>query len=218
MRIRALSFILLSALLLSLLSCAGKASVGDSTVTSENGTELKKESVCFESDSCVGNTMSLGNENEKVTVIRETGMLDAYYALLEETFDALSGVFLQNENNCRLENMVPIAALYDSLHALKRYDNKEFFKENVLLMIDFHAGGGIDEVLVKDVYIKEEGGKKSVVIDAVKVLNKDGFGADAELTYSFFVAIPNDLGVDLDKDVIVNWESVVDTLYLSVWH
>ena len=214
MKIKILSLVLLSAMILSLVSC-GKSAPANGSATPETEASDKVTKVPFESGYCVGNYVFIGEENEKITVIQETGMLDGYYADLHETFDGLSDLFLNHKGNWRLENMAGIAALSDSLRALARYDNKAFLKENVLLMIDFRSGGGIDDVRVQDVYVKEEGSKKTLVIDAVKVLNKDGMGADADLVYSFFVAIPNDLGVDLENDVIVSWEKVRDALYLK---
>ena len=41
------------------------------------------------------------------------------------------------------------------------------------MLLSLLSCGGIDDVRVQDVYVKEEGSKKTLVIDAVKVLNKD---------------------------------------------
>jgi len=232
---RTLSFILSIILILSFVSCGGEmpektpepATPEESdTPTAGTAETVKKTDIPFESGTCVPCYQFIDYENgekEKVTVIQETGMLDGYYEQLWAEFNSMTDLVLKmfpqesTPQDTMLYAMRYVRVISQSLKDMERYDNNTFFKDNVLIMIDFVSGGGIDDIAIRDVYVKEENGKTELVIDAVKIIDRGGFGADAESVYSTYVAIPKNIGVDFENGVTVNWEEITDTYYLTYW-
>ena len=105
-----------------------------------------------------------------------------------------------------------IGMLSDVQQAIKRYNTETFFEENLLLLLQTRTHSR--KIRTNEVFVKETDGKKQLYIQ--NLILGDGLASDVTPGIrTMLVAIPNDLGVDLENDVIVSWEKAQDTLYIG---
>ena len=204
-----ISLILTVLLLLSLLSCGGKKPSEDPSTPAADPAVLAVNSVPYESTYFLAYTTQ---HDVNVTVFRSVEELAPYVQKVDSEFSSMADWLRNHATEPQFKNsMRAMSFFYGIFDALEKYNSESFFRDNVLLLIDYR-GGDVENIVTTDVLLTQSNGKKQLPIDHLFISQTGAFG-EGESFHSVLMALPADIGVDFENDVVLNKNSVKGSLY-----
>jgi len=222
MKKRILSFILVTLILIPLLlSCGGEMPEMTPEPTTPEAEAPEPETPTMESvpyESTFTNMLYTWDASDidadkymKITVIRSKEEFELFAKYVEEEISShMQWLRTEAEEKIFYASMKTISRFYEISQAISRYNKEHFFEDNVLLFI-YHSSNA-EDIITTDVSVKENGGKKELYIQQL-LWRETNFGSDVSVTRCVLLAIPSDIGVDFEHDVVVNAEPVYGSLY-----